>query len=425
MTSQSDFPTLPDELWLDIFSRVLQSSRQKFSSSQNRVLILSWVCYRWRSLVISEPKFWTTFHLLNNRVDMDKRERQDKLVELCLQRSKLCQLDVILTDIHRKPGGGHHLNLPQCFLDQAYRWRSLRLELALGADTLERFSPLKGLLDCLESCTIIYKWRRHDIVFSLNSIDFLEDAPKLQTLHLMLPIRHPFPTELPFSKLIKLDLFPYQISCLHWEFSLRVNQALKVLEWCPNLSCYRLACTFFVDDYSVPVVTHHNIRRLDIFGYSFVAQPWGTIFNLLKLPLLTDLSITSYDLETMSDPVLEGLDRFLDGSQGLLQLELHFPCLTNPLADLLKYLRLTPKLQHLFVLIHDTGYSKDKIPHRLLKGDDVGPFFAWPPALHRLYFWKMDRNCTFAISSTPDRKNTSHFDESYLERRNFIQETSM
>ena len=425
MTSRSDLPTLPDELWLDIFSRVLQSST-KFPSSHHRVLILSWVCNRWRSLVISETKFWTTFHLFNNRVEMAKRERQEKLVDLCLQRSKLCQLDVILTDLHRKPGEGHHLNLPQCFLNQAYRWRSLRLEVAMYAKTLDRFSPLKGLLDCLESCTIIYKWRKRNISSSpIDSVDFLENAPRLQTLHLMFSARHSFPTKVPFSKLIELDLLPDPNFYLQPE--LMINEALTVLKWCPNLSRYRLACYFFTlcNYHSVSVVTHRNIRRLDVFGSCYIdprSHGSAIIFDFLKLPLLTDLSITSYDLQTMSDPLHRSIDRFLDGSQGLLRLELHFPYIANPLVDLLKYLRLTPKLQHLFVLIHHTGYSKDKILHRLLEGDDVEPIFAWPPALHRLYFWKMDRNSTFAISSTPRWKNTSHSDESYLERRNFIQE---
>ena len=340
-----------------------------------------------------------------------------------LLASKLCQLDVILTDLHHKSGEGHHLNLPQCFLNQAYRWRSLRLEVTMDTETLERFSPLKGLLDCLESCTIIYKWRKH-ISSSPNAIGFLKNAPKLQTLHLM-STRHSSPKKLPISKLIELDLLPDQNFRLQPEFSSGASDAVRLLKRCQNLSSYRLACYFFTH-HSVPVVTHHNIRRLDIFGYGFICQSPGEgsiIVDHLRLPLLTDLSITSYNLQTISDPFHRSLDRFLDRSQGLLRLELHFPCLIYLVVDLLKYLRLTPKLQHLFLSIHDLG--GDKILHRLSKGDDVGPIFAWPPALHRLYFWKMDQHCTFEISSTPHWKNTSHSDESYLERRNFIQEASM
>ena len=46
--------------------------------------------------------------------------------------------------------------------------------------------------------------------------------------------------------------------------------------------------------------------------------------------------------------------------------------------------------------------------------------FAWPPALHRLYYWRMDHNTTIAISSAPYWKRPSPD----LERSTIIQEAS-
>lgn len=410
--------SLPNELWLDIFHRVSQN-KPFLPSSQNGAFMLSRVCRRWRVLVISERKFWTTLHLFNNRVEVGKRQRQERLVDLCLQRSDPCKLDIILTDLQRYRRAENVLTLPISFLNQTDRWRTLRLEIVMSPSAFRRFSVLKGQLQQLESFTVVYKPLKRPLLAQFTSmrLHFLENAPQLQTLRLMDPI-HLLSAMVSFKRLTQVDLVPVTKS---FQYPSTIHQFLNILERCPNLSRCRLVCNISDNDeqpfLSVVPRPHPNILNLDIFvahsSHPDFGQPLDgrTVFDFLDLPSLAALSITSYEPELIWN--VDSLDSFLVRTRGgLLRLELHFPRQPNKsMMKHLKHLRLTPKLQHLFILIVDMGYSEHHILHDLSNDDGS---LAWPPALHRLYYWTMNHNSTFAISSTPYWKYPS--DSPYLQR---------
>ncbi|KAF8805195.1 hypothetical protein BYT27DRAFT_7213155 [Phlegmacium glaucopus] len=303
----------PKELWLEIFCHTLKS-KPSFPSHQREVLVLTWVCHLWRDIVISIPTFWTTINLFNNRLEKRKRERQEKLIDLCLKRSGVCKLNVILTDLqrNRRTSKPHSLTLPISFLSQSDRWRSLWLEVTVGARTLERFSSIKGHLKNLESCTIIYK-ETSNVTTHYRSIDLLEDAPKLRTLRLMTPNFLLLAT-VPFSQLTEVDLVPNANSL---QFASTIDESLDVLERCPNLhrcrlACSNLACTDEFLSSLRPVVNHSNICELEIIedlGLP-IENIHAIIFDFLELPKLTSLSITSHESRTMQAIVHDSLDNF-------------------------------------------------------------------------------------------------------------------
>ncbi|KAF8805197.1 hypothetical protein BYT27DRAFT_7192923 [Phlegmacium glaucopus] len=415
----------PGELWLEIFCHVLKN-KPFFPSHQSGVHILSRVCRLWRDIVISTPTFWTTINLFNNRVEMGKRERQEKLVDLCLKRSGVCKLNVILTDLQRNQrpeiSSTHSLTLPISFLDQSDRWGSLRLEIATGVGTLERFSSIKGHLKNLESCTIIYKQRKKSSFTMHEPIDFLEDAPKLRTLRLTAPADF-LPAKVPFSQLTEVDLVPDLNSP---RFTPTIDESLDVLERCPNLHRCRLTCTRLLctdEFFSRRIVTHPNICELDIIEHRpelpiVHLRHGATIFDFLQLPKLTSLSLISFETRPTShiQVVHDSLDNFLARTgRRLLRLELRFPYQQPNLTQHLKHLRLTPKLQCLFILV---AYSQDILQG--LSESDGSLTLSLPAALHGLYYWTMKMDSTFAISSTPYWKSPS----SYLHRSSVVQEGS-
>ena len=409
-------PALPNELWLYIFHYVLRNN-PFLPSSQSGAFVLSWVCDRWRSWVISEPRFWTKIHLSSSPVGTGRKEKLEKLVDLCLSRSKQYKLDIVLTDFrcNQRPEDKriHLLTLPLFFLNTSDRWRSLLLNIAAGPRMLNRFSRLKGHLKSLKSCTIIYRLQRQ---FSYNPkpIEFLENATQLQALCLM---THLFPTKVLFNKLTDVDLVPDMNSL---EFPLTVKEFLDILGRCPNISRLRLVCNLSDNDgpLSRPVATHRKIRELHIFGrYIGILQNGDTIFDFLNLPFLTIFSITSHQGQASWGILHDSLDRFLAQIQGLLRLQLHFHHQMHfAMREPLKHLRLTPKLQHLFIEIKNMGYSKDDILSGLLEDDGS---YAWPSALQRLYYWTINCDSIFAISSTPCRQNPP-----YLQRSTITQEAS-
>ncbi|KAJ7068708.1 hypothetical protein C8F01DRAFT_1119058 [Mycena amicta] len=87
--------------------------------------LLMRICRRWRQIVLSLPKLWTSF-----RININQRLWQDELTA-CLQRSASLPLDVVLFSEH-----GHYINHEQLLMFPQYCNRIQHLKVDMPVDIL-------------------------------------------------------------------------------------------------------------------------------------------------------------------------------------------------------------------------------------------------------------------------------------------------
>ncbi|EJD39936.1 hypothetical protein AURDEDRAFT_187164 [Auricularia subglabra TFB-10046 SS5] len=121
--------------------------------------VLAAVCRRWRNVALQHPSLWTYISTPNV---MDKRttERHCRRIQMILQRSQPCPLDVLICwtrEALAGPWEGCHAlhTILKAVLSAGHRWRTFELTLPFGAGKSEYIYALKGPLPLLESFRFI------------------------------------------------------------------------------------------------------------------------------------------------------------------------------------------------------------------------------------------------------------------------------
>ncbi|OJA20113.1 hypothetical protein AZE42_04107 [Rhizopogon vesiculosus] len=127
--------SLPDELLLHIFQALVNDMYCADDELRLDCLILTSVCYRWRSLVLGTPRFWTRLHMVAR-----SHELSSTLLETYVKRSANALVDVIIylpcppnsrviAPMTRPPAFPRTEACLKVLQDCSHRWKSLRVRI--------------------------------------------------------------------------------------------------------------------------------------------------------------------------------------------------------------------------------------------------------------------------------------------------------
>ncbi|KAF8869874.1 hypothetical protein BD779DRAFT_1681628 [Infundibulicybe gibba] len=172
----SPLRNFPSELLVAIFAEYTDTTRDPWPrfTSPTSPLNLTWICSRWRRIVLDTPQFWTR---ISNSTPM---------VDLWLTRSRESLLDLNL-DLS---SGSTNPTL-NALIPQAHRWEQVHLTLRL--DPNPTLSHVKGHLHSLKRLKV-------SCLNTVGTLDFFEEAPQLTEIQLD-RVTYPPSIRLPWKQL--------------------------------------------------------------------------------------------------------------------------------------------------------------------------------------------------------------------------------
>ncbi|KAF9255554.1 hypothetical protein L218DRAFT_883881, partial [Marasmius fiardii PR-910] len=123
--------SIPTEVWEIIFTIVCTAKPKNRRDYRPRIkpalkvpaVVLSHVCFRWRTIVLGSPRLWTNIYIVH--IVLDKLPRGvHHLLRLVIKRSKGWPLDFYLSsDIYGQ--SDHAFALWELLLESSPRWKSI------------------------------------------------------------------------------------------------------------------------------------------------------------------------------------------------------------------------------------------------------------------------------------------------------------
>ncbi|KAF8876673.1 hypothetical protein BD779DRAFT_156718 [Infundibulicybe gibba] len=319
---QQSLGEFPPELLTKIFAAVVDKElRRRGHGRRSLALRLTWVCSRWRGIVLDTPHLWSRIQL-----NLDSRPSL-VVLEHYLTRSKQAPLSLAITSYGVHQRGDLWTPFLNILIPEAYRWEHVVFHIAEWGFQFA-LAPIKGHLHSLKSLTLSF----------LNTdgriLDVYEGAPQLTMVDVS-GLGRPECIMLPWPQLRECYLY-------------EISTALHVLQVSRNLVFCRLSWIWV--RHSLPPmdrIYNSSLKTLEITPHTSLDDDLGCrhFVSLLTLPSLQTLKCAPIR-QPVDSALWQSFFPFLQRSARLLT-NLTLRRLPFSLAELLECLELAPCLRYL------------------------------------------------------------------------------
>ncbi|KAJ7079505.1 hypothetical protein C8R43DRAFT_1083210 [Mycena crocata] len=280
--------TLPNEIISEIFLQSLSPSDSL--SGPTSPIFLGHICRKWRAITLSTPTLWTVI-----RLDVDtttKHEKQLRLLDIWLARSRDCPLSISITEYCHCPiSESFASRFLAAIIPHSRRWRSVSLHILFSA-----FPMISGELPILSELTIT---SASDHLPNIEHPDapwplaMFKQAPKLRRVSLCRVDPNIF--HLPWA----------QITCLSITQPDSFNDLSKILTLVVNVAFLVVQITHDTPA-SLPVIPPLlHLRHLTLAGYEGLHPAMHAQFmDTLTLPALTHLETEEHCLAAIQNLIV-------------------------------------------------------------------------------------------------------------------------
>lgn len=260
-------PTLPPELWSEIFLRCAPTTEFLTWGSSSDPRRLALVCKQWKGVIDAIPQFWTSLSLL---IHANSITSQRHMLHTMVERSKEAPISLEL--VWYPSGGGVEAFL--AFFEEhifsvigpsRHRW--CRLSLALPDCLVNRVltEPMHSLVDLSIS------------TFTMDRIEARdENFPSLKKVSILGVYHNPERLGLPW----------HQLTQFRSAYALSVDAAHRLLRQCSKLE----DCTLRIVHARGPMLHHITLPRIRRFSLWHVSSV-NEALRSFTLPNLVDLDV--------------------------------------------------------------------------------------------------------------------------------------
>ncbi|KAF8896449.1 hypothetical protein BD779DRAFT_586597 [Infundibulicybe gibba] len=268
---------IPPELLEEIFLCCIadQDFVQLEPALNSPPLVIASVCSRWRNLALGTPSLWCS---LSITISSNTSIAIESLIDAWIQRTSSSALSFSITKSDGLDKSVSVASVLRRFVPHYPRWKRVRLEYSdWRSDSGLMVLPDNALYASLEEISLNRGWWTEESDIELIS-GILHSAPRLRNLTWNSQKGFTY-LHCPWGQMTSVSLGHLVL----------LDEAISILEMCPNLSYASLAIHSRATPGStlrIPV-QHRCIRSLDLL----VQGGMGHLFQQLELPSLTNLKL--------------------------------------------------------------------------------------------------------------------------------------